>query len=145
MSPLINSSILIPALPCISALFVGVLLISFNRTMNRLTKPVSFLIISSTAFSSLYATFLYLKHISGDFQFKPLGVFDIDYSLVFDLNDFSEGSSAISGVLIFFLMLISFIKLPRSKGYVLYMVSFSFLTALLFFVIFCANSLRNLV
>ena len=44
-------------------LFILTLLVSFNRTINRLTKPVSFLVILSLLSSALISSFFYFKKI----------------------------------------------------------------------------------
>ncbi len=133
MSSLVNSSILIPALPLFSALLIGSLLLSFNRTMNRLTKPVSFLIINSALFSALFALFFVYKHVSGEFIFSPLRFLNIDYKMHLILNNYSEISVAIIGIIAVITMFISYNRTPRSKGYVAYLVSFSSVLGLLFF------------
>ena len=48
------------------ALFVLILLVSFNRTINRLTKPVTFLVVFSLLSSALISSYLYLKNIEGE-------------------------------------------------------------------------------
>ncbi len=141
---LVKLSILIPALPIASAFLIGVLLLAFNRTMNRLTKPVSFLIINSALLSSLYAVLLFYKHISAEYIYKPFSSFNIDYSIDLGLNNTSEISIAVIGLLTVSLMIINFVKLPRSKGYVLYFVFLStFLGAVFFF--FLSNTYLNIL
>ena len=63
---LLNLTWLIPGLPIIASLFLAVLLLSFSKTMNRLTKPVSYLIIISLAFSEIINFALFKNNISGD-------------------------------------------------------------------------------
>ncbi len=132
MPSLVDSSILIPALPIISALLIGILLVSFNRTMNRLTKPVSFLIINSAAFSTLYALYFVYKHVSGKLYISPLEILNLDYKLSLNLNNSSEISAVFIGIVAIFTMLLSYFKLPRSKGYVAYLVFLSASLGLLF-------------
>ena len=43
MTSLSDTAWLIPASPLFGAFIVGLLLVNFNRTINRLTKPISFL------------------------------------------------------------------------------------------------------
>ena len=50
----------------VSALFVFVLLASFNRTMNRLTKPVSAFVALSVLGSGFISSFYYFKKIEGE-------------------------------------------------------------------------------
>ncbi len=131
MSKLVNFSILIPALPILSALLIGVLLICFNRTMNRLTKPVSFLIINSAAVSTLYSLILLYKHASGKIIIQPLRFFKLDYPVILNLNNSSEICISLTAFIALIAMTISFLKLPRTKGYVRYLVSFSSLLGLI--------------
>ena len=72
-----NLSILIPMLPMGMALFILTLLVSFNKTMNRLTKPVSFLVVFSLLSSALLSTYLFFKKIEGEvFLSNYLGIFE---------------------------------------------------------------------
>ena len=59
---LLNLSWLIPGLPIIASFFVAVLLLSFSKTMNRLTKPVSYFIIISLTFSEILNYILFDKN-----------------------------------------------------------------------------------
>ena len=61
----ISLSILIPLIPFGMTFLIFILLTSFNKTMNRLTKPVSYLIILSILISSLFGLFFFLNHIEG--------------------------------------------------------------------------------
>ena len=65
MNSLIDLAWLVPATPMIGSLLVGLLLISFNRTINRLTKPITFLIINCIGVSTGLSFILYLRHLSG--------------------------------------------------------------------------------
>ena len=68
---------LIPLLPLIGAIFVGLGLISFNRTINRLTKPISFLLITSFIASTIFAGLLLSENISASISFQPLAFLDL--------------------------------------------------------------------
>ena len=50
---LLNFTWLIPGIPIIVSVFITVLLLSFSKTMNRLTKPVSYIFIISLSFSEI--------------------------------------------------------------------------------------------
>ena len=63
MGNFINSTTLIPLIPLVTALFIFVLLVSFNRTLNRLTKPVTALVALSLLSSALISSFDYFKKI----------------------------------------------------------------------------------
>ena len=62
---LLNITWLIPGLPIIASALTAVLLVSFSKTMNRLTKPVSFFLIASLVFSEIINFIFYKKEISG--------------------------------------------------------------------------------
>ena len=63
MGNFINSTTLIPLIPLFTALFIFVLLVSFNRTLNRLTKPVTALVALSLLSSAFISCFDYFKKI----------------------------------------------------------------------------------
>ena len=132
MHALVDSAILIPSLPILLAFLMGVLLVSFNRTINRLTKPISFLLINSIFASTLYSAFLLYKNISGTFSIQPLRFFNIDYILNSDIDNSSETALVVIGITALIVMILSFVKLPRSRGYVRYLISLSLLFGTLF-------------
>ena len=124
-----------PLLPMVRAIFILVLLLSFNRTMNRLTKPVSYLLILSILISGLISSFYLLNKIEGIFYLK-------DYIEIFDKTDIAIHLNALNEkiIIIFALIIssiigISIIKLPRGKGYVSYMVGVGLLSSTLLFAI----------
>ena len=49
MPTLIDLAWLIPFIPCLGAILIAILLVSFTRTMNRLSKPVAFILFSLTS------------------------------------------------------------------------------------------------
>ena len=132
MSKLINSSFLIPLLPLSFSLLIAILVFSFNRTMNRLTKPVSFLLINSILVSTLYSGFLFYRHVNGKFEIQPFLLFNSDFLISFRLDESSEILLIISGIIALSIMLLSYIKLPRNKGYVMYLTSVCSFFGLLF-------------
>ena len=132
MSKLINSSFLIPLLPLSFSLLIAILVFSFNRTMNRLTKTVSFLLINSILVSTLYSGFLFYRHVSGKFHIQPFLLLNSDFLISFRLDESSEILLIISGIIALFIMLLSYIKLPRNKGYVMYLTSVCSFFGLLF-------------
>ena len=74
------------------ALFILILLVSFNRTINRLTKPVSFLVVFSLLVSALISSYLYLKKIEGDlFLSNYVKVFE-SKNLALHLDSLTEKS-----------------------------------------------------
>ena len=143
MITLVDSAVLIPSFPLFSAFFLGILLVSFNRTINRLTKPISFFVISSFLASTIYSGLLLSKSISGSLSVHPLAFLPFDYSLVFNLNRLSEISLLVIGIIALLIMTFSYIRLPRLKGYVRYLITLSFLLGLLFVFILTNPYLAN--
>ena len=140
MSKLINSSFLIPLLPLSFSLLIAILVFSFNRTMNRLTKPVSFLLINSILVSTLYSGFLLYRHVNGEFDIQPLLLLNSDFIISLRLDQSSELVLIISGIIALVLMLLSYSKLPRNKGYVIYLTSLCSFFGLLFLYILSTYS-----
>ena len=131
----INISILIPLLPMGMALLILILLLSFNRTMNRLTKPVSFLAVSSLLSSALISAFLYFKKIEGDLLLSNyLKLFE-STNLVLHLNSLTEKVVIFFTLIIAILIGILFYKLPRQKGYVSLIIGISFISSSIMFAV----------
>jgi len=74
---LINSIILIPLIPLVTALFIFVLLVSFSRTINRLTKPVTALVALSLLSSAFISLFDYFKKIEEELVLSKFTVLEI--------------------------------------------------------------------
>ena len=122
MGNFINSTTLIPLIPLVTSLFIFILLVSFNRTLNRLTKPVTTLVALSFLGSSSISLFDYLKKIEEELVLSEFLKFFEEKNLVIHLNLVNEK------IIIFFLLImiliigLSFYKLPRKKGYVSLMI-----------------------
>ncbi|MEB3104746.1 MAG: NAD(P)H-quinone oxidoreductase subunit F, partial [Cyanobacteriota bacterium] len=56
---------LIPALPLVGACITGLGLISFNRTINRLRKPVAFLLISCVGAAAVLSYAVLAQQLAG--------------------------------------------------------------------------------
>ena len=132
----INISILIPLIPMGMALLILSLLVSFNRTINRLTKPVSALAVFSLLSSALISTFLYFKKIEGE-------VFLSDYlklfgstNLILHLNSLTEKVVIFFAVIIAIVIGVLFYKLPRRKGYVSLIIGISLISSSIMFAVF---------
>ena len=129
----INLSILIPLIPMVMALFIFILLISFNRTINRLTKPVSFLIVVSLLSSALISAYFYLKKIEGEFFLSNyLKIFKSN-NLAFHLNLLSEKIIIFFTIIVAVIIGILFSKLPRKKGYVTLLIVISLVSSSILF------------
>ena len=128
MQSLLDFAWLIPFLPFVASLLIAILLLSFNRTMNRLTKPVSFLIALSTAISTLLGLLFFEKHLSGD-----VPIFNLEkYGFKFYIDDSSSVTIVATGAIIFSLLILSYFRSQRQKGYVAYVVSIGLLAGTLF-------------
>ena len=125
----INFLIFLPALPLGMAFFLFVLLKLFNRTINRLTKPVSFLILISIISSILLGLFYLSNHVEGNLDLSAYLIFLENLNLQLHLNALTEKITILIGTLSALIIIFSVIKLPRKNGYVLYMaVSYTHLT-----------------
>ena len=112
-----------------AALFIFVLLASFNRTVNRLTKPVSAIIALSLLGSCFISSFYYLKQIEGEF-------FLSDFLKLFEETNWVMHLNLVSEKIIIFFSLIMiiiigglFYKLPRKKGYVSLMIGIGLISS----------------
>ena len=118
------------------ALLILSLLVSFNRTINRLTKPVSALAVFSLLSSALISSFLYFKKIEGE-------VFLSDYlklfgstNLILHLNSLTEKVVIFFAVIIAIVIGVLFYKLPRRKGYVSLIIGISLISSSIMFAVF---------
>ena len=123
MGTLINSTILIPLIPFFTSLFIFVLLVSFNRTLNRLTKPVTALIALSLLSSAFISCFDYFNRVEGELVLSKFLKFFEDTNLVIHLNLINEKIIIFFSLIMTLVIGLSFYKLPRKKGYVSLMIS----------------------
>ena len=123
MGTLINSTILIPLIPLFTALFIFVLLVSFNRTLNRLTKPVTALVALSLLSSAFISCFDYFKKIEEELALSKFLKFFEETNLVIHLNLVNEKIIIFFSLIMTLVIGLSFYKLPRKKGYVTLMIS----------------------
>ena len=130
---LLNISIFIPLLPMTAALFIFILLASFNRTINRLTKPVSALIGLSLLGSASISLLDYLKKIEGKlFLSDYLQIFE-KTKLVIHLNLLNEKILIFFSLVMTIVIGLTFYKLPRRKGYVSLMITIGMISSLMMF------------
>mgnify|MGYP001472389787 CR=1 FL=1 len=122
---LLNFTWLIPGLPIISSVFIALLLLSFNKTMNRLTKPVSYFIILSLFLSEIINFVLFRKNVVGNDL-----LFGGDFKLVVDRPALLVSESI--GLIFLLIMLFSVAKLKRRTGYVRYFVSLGFISGFIY-------------
>ena len=129
MGNFINSTILIPLLPLVTSLFIFILLVSFNRTINRLTKPVTALVALSLLSSAVISSFDYFKKIEEELVLSEFLKFFEEKNLVIHLNLVNEKILIFFSLIMILVIGISFYKLPRKKGYVSLMVSLGLISS----------------
>ena len=122
---LLNLTWLIPALPIVASIFIALLLLSFSKTINRLTKPVSYFLIISLVFSEVINLILFNKNISGNYF-----LFRDNFQIFVDRSSLLFAES--TGLAFLLVMIFSLIKLKRRNGYVRYFISLGFLSGLMF-------------
>ena len=129
MSNFINSTTLIPLIPLITSLFIFILLASFNRTLNRLTKPVTVLVALSLLSSSFISSFNYFNKIEEELVLSEILKLFEEKNLVLHLNLVNEKIIIFFSLIMILIIGISFYKLPRKKGYVSLMISLGLISS----------------
>ncbi len=129
MGTLINSTILIPLIPFFTSLFIFVLLVSFNRTLNRLTKPVTALVALSLLSSAFIGCFDYFKKIEEELVLSKFLKFFEETNLVIHLNLINEKIIIFFSLIMTLVIGLSFYKLPRKKGFVSLMIGLGLISS----------------
>ena len=129
MGNFINSIILIPLIPLITSLFIFILLVSFNRTLNRLTKPVTALVGLSLLSSAFISSFDYFKKIEEELVLSEFLKFFEEKNLVIHIYLVNEKIIIFFSLIMILIIGISFYKLPRKKGYVSLMISLGLISS----------------
>ena len=119
----------------VMALFILILLVSFNRTINRLTKPISFLVVFSLLGSALISSYFYLKKIEGDLIISNYFKVFESKDLVFHLNSLTEKIIICFNVIMAIVIGVLFFKLPRQKGYVSLLIGISLISSSIIFAV----------
>jgi len=125
----INSTTLIPLIPLVTSFFILILLASFNRTLNRLTKPVTALVVLSLLSSAFISLFDYFKKIEEELVLSEFLKFFEEKNLVIHLNLVNEKIIIFFSLIMTLIIGISFYKLPRKKGYVSLMISLGLISS----------------
>jgi len=125
----INSAILIPLVPLVTALFIFILLVSFNRTLNRLTKPVTALVALSLLSSAFISSLDYFKKIEEELVVSEFLKFFEEKNLILHLNLINEKIIIFFSLIMVSIIGLFFYKLPRKKGYVLLMISLGLISS----------------
>ena len=129
MGNFINSTTLIPLIPLGTSFFILILLASFNRTLNRLTKPVTALVALSLLSSAFISSFDYFKKIEEELVLSEFLSFFEEKNLVIHLNLVNEKIIIFFSLIMILIIGISFYKLPRKKGYVSLMISLGLISS----------------
>jgi len=125
----INTSILIPLIPLVTSLVVFVLLASFNRTVNRLTKPVTALIAFSLLSSAFISSLYFFKKIEEELVLSKFFKYFDKTNLVMHLNLVNEKIIIFFSLIMTLVIGLSFYKLPRKKGYVSLMIGLGLISS----------------
>ncbi len=125
---------LIPLIPSIVASLIGLLLISFNRTVNRLSKPVYFLSATSVGISAAIGVVLLVQKKYFDDGDKLLLVKDVsfsDFNLQIGFLIDRLGSITLILISLFSLLLMFFSHnlMYRKNGYVRFFIFLGLLTS----------------
>ena len=129
MGNFINSTTLIPLIPLVTSFFILILLASFNRTLNRLTKPVTAMVALSLLSSAFISLFDYFKKIEEELVLSEFLKFFEEKNLVIHLNLVNEKIVIFFSLIMILIIGISFYKLPRKKGYVSLMISLGLISS----------------
>ena len=129
MGNFINSITLIPLIPLATSLLIFILLVSFNRTLNRLTKPVTALVALSLLSSAFISLFDYFKKIEEELVLSEVLKFFEEKNLVIHLNFVNEKIIIFFSLIMILIIGVTFYKLPRKKGYVSLMISLGLISS----------------
>ena len=136
MGNLINSTILIPLIPLVTTLFIFILLASFNRTLNRLTKPVTALVALSLLSSAFISLIDYFQKIEKELVLSEFLKFFEETNLVIHLNLVNEKIIIFFSLIMVSIVGFSFYKLPRKQGYVSLMITLGLISSVVMISIF---------
>ena len=129
MGNFINSTTLILLIPLVTSIFIFILLVSFNKTLNRLTKPVTALVALSLLSSAFISSFDYFKKIEEEIALSEFLKFFEEKNLVIHLNLVNEKIIIFFSLIMILIIGMSFYKLPRKKGYVSLMISLGLISS----------------
>jgi len=118
-----------PLIPFVTSLFILILLASFTRTLNRLTKPVTALVALSLLSTAFISSFDFFKKIEEELALSEFLKFFEEKNLVLHLNLANEKIIIFFSLTMILIIGISFYKLPRKKGYVSLMISLGLISS----------------
>ncbi len=143
MQLLLDIAWLIPFVPFAGALFVMLLLISFNRTMNRLSKPVSYFLMFCVGLSTVLSMILFENHLSGDILDWDLELLNSKFHFGLHIDSIASLVIAITGIAVLIIMIISYNLMDRKKGYVRYFMLLSLASGSIFSFLLSSNILAK--
>ncbi len=133
MSPVFQYSWLMPIFPFVGASFLGLLLLFFSRTMNRLSKPVFAITFASSLLSGILSYTLFyheFKYPDDTFIFDFASIFSsFSYNIRFAADFITSSLLAISSTIILVMMIILHKKNYRKQGYVRTFILIGFLSS----------------
>ena len=129
MGNFINSTTLIPLVPLVTSFFILILLACFNRTLNRLTKPVTALVALSLLSSTFISSFDYFNKIEKELVLSQFLKLFEETNFVIHLNSVNEKIVIVFSLIMTLVVGLSFYKLPRKKGYVALMISLGLISS----------------
>ena len=140
---------LIPVLPLAGACFVGFLLISFKLTMNRLSKPVSFLLVSCVGAAAVLSYALLAEQRAGTAASKVIfdlpGLTDLNLQIGFVVDGIGAEMLALISTAGMLLMLSAHIYMVGKKNYVSFFTYLGFFTSALLGLALSPNLLEMFV
>ncbi|WP_320674581.1 hypothetical protein [Prochlorococcus sp. MIT 1341] len=133
MTQIFEYSWLIPVLPLVASSFLGLLLVAFSLTMNRLSKPVFAITFGSCLFSTIISYSLLYHEInfpddSYSFDLK-LALSKFTANLEFFADLLTSSILAIISTIVLIIMFILHRQNQRKKGYVRLFVIFGFMSS----------------
>ncbi len=118
---------LIPASPFMGACFIAILLVSFNRTMNRLSKPVTFILFLSIGLSILISYLILAKEwnneVFKDFNLNIDGIGNFGFHFNFFIDKISALFLASFTTLFLLIIIVIRNRLAGKKRFVFYITS----------------------
>ena len=135
MNGILKISWLVPVIPFLGSSLVIILLISFKRTMNRLTKPVTFFLSICILLSTLLSIFLFINNVVVNHYDWYLDFAIIDFKLSLTLSSFIEKILIIIGLISLSIQSLYFFLSKRPQGYVLNLSIMTAMTGILLFTI----------
>ena len=138
---------LIPIVPLLGAAFVGLGLISFNRTVNRLRKPAALLLITSVGISTVLSFAILLEQITGVagtrellFDWATAGTFHLQMG--FRVDALAAVMLALVCTVALLVMLYSDGYMAHDKGYVRFFVYLALFSSSMLGLVISPNMLQ---